>query len=174
MTTVAPAAPRDVVAVAALLAEMDRFYGATDVAPLDHRIRQINHALFSNTAAAHALLAWDGAQLVGFASYSFLWPAADLTRSLFLKDLYVSREHRRKGVGRSLMQRLFNVATDHECSRVEWTADNTNIDAQRFYEKLGMYRNPWKVFYRMDGQGTEPDGTAHGAEAEQTISARPT
>jgi GNAT superfamily N-acetyltransferase len=155
--TVAPAAPRDVVAVAALLAEMDRFYGATDIAPLDHRIRQINHALFSTTAAAHAVLAWDGAQLVGFASYSFHWPAADLTRSLFLKDLYVTEEHRRKGVGRSLMQRLFEVAVEHECSRVEWTADNTNIDAQRFYEKLGFFRFPWKNFYRLDDPGAELD-----------------
>jgi GNAT superfamily N-acetyltransferase len=157
VTTVAPAAPRDVVAVAALLAEMDRFYGATDIAPLDHRIRQINHSLFSTTAAAHALLAWDGAQLVGFASYSFLWPAADLTRSLFLKELYVTGEHRKKGVGKSLMQRLFDIAAEHECSRVEWTADNTNIDAQRFYEKLGFFRFPWKVFYRQDNQSAELD-----------------
>lgn len=157
MTTVAPAAPRDVVAVATLLAEMDRFYGATDIASLDHRIRQINHALFSNTAAAHALLARDGAQLVGFASYSFLWPAADLTRSLFLKELYVTEEHRRKGVGKALMERLFEIAAEHECSRVEWTSDNTNIDAQRFYEKLGYFRFPWKVFYRQDGQSGELD-----------------
>jgi GNAT superfamily N-acetyltransferase len=157
VTTVAPAAPRDVVAVATLLAEMDRFYGATDIASLDHRIRQVNHALFSNTAAAHALLAWDGAQLVGFASYSFLWPAADLTRSLFLKELFVTEEHRRRGVGKALMERLFDVAEQHECSRVEWTSDNTNIDAQRFYEKLGYFRFPWKVFYRQDSQSGELD-----------------
>jgi ribosomal protein S18 acetylase RimI-like enzyme len=157
VTTVAPARPSDVVAVATLLAEMDRFYGATEVASLDHRIRQINHALFSNAAAGRALLAWDGAQLVGFASYSFLWPAPDLTRSLFLKELYVSGEHRRKGVGKSLMQRIFNIAAEQECSRVEWTTDNTNIEAQRFYEKLGMYKYQWKIFYRVDVQSAEFD-----------------
>jgi hypothetical protein len=41
------------------------------------------------------MLAWDGDDLAGFAAYSFLWPAVGLTRSLFLKELYVAEAARR-------------------------------------------------------------------------------
>ena len=35
----------------------------------------------------------------GMASYSFLWPAAGLTRSLYLKELYVAQDWQRQGIG---------------------------------------------------------------------------
>ena len=138
-------------AIAALMEEMDRFYGATEIEPLDSRARQIADALFSDPPAAYALLAWDGEQLVGFAAYSFLWPAVGLTRSLYLKELYVAQAHRRKGVGELLMQSLIETAAKHQCSRVEWTTDAPNHDALAFYEALGAPRNTSKVFYRLEG-----------------------
>ena len=93
--TVSPASPQDVEAIAELLAEMDRFYGDDDDRePHDERIRQINEALFGNPPAAYALLARDGATLAGIATYSFLWPAIGLTRSLYLKELYVADRYR--------------------------------------------------------------------------------
>lgn len=145
------AEPADVEAIAELAAEMDRFYGATDVAPLDDRVRQITDAVFSEPPAAHALLAWDGEQLVGLAAYSYLWPAVGLTRSLYLKELYVSQAARRAGTGTLLMQRLFEIAVKRGCSRVEWTTDEDNTAAQAFYEMLGVLPNPSKRFYRIQG-----------------------
>jgi GNAT superfamily N-acetyltransferase len=153
MIKVTSASPRDVLALAELMEEMDRFYGAVDAEPLNERVRQINDALFSSPAAAHTLLAWDGTQLAGMAAYSFLWPAAGLTRSLYLKELYVSEGHRRRGVGKLLMEALFETAGKHDCSRVEWTTDSDNADAQAFYEMLGLPRHPSKVFYRLEDTG---------------------
>jgi GNAT superfamily N-acetyltransferase len=153
MIKVTSASPSDVLTLAELLEEMDRFYGAVDVEPLEERVRQINDALFSNPAGAHALLAWDGTQLAGMAAYSFLWPAVGLTRSLYLKELYVSEGHRRRGVGKLLMQALLETAVKHGCSRVEWTTDSDNSDAQAFYEMLGLPKHLSKVFYRLENTG---------------------
>lgn len=89
---VAPAEPVHVDVLAALFEELDKFYGETDVEPLDVRIRQINEALFGNPPLAYAQLAWDAGVLVGLATYSFLWPAVGLTRSLYLKELYVAEQ----------------------------------------------------------------------------------
>ena len=150
---VSPAGPADVLAMAALLEEMDRYYGATGTEPLGERVRQINEAVFASPPAAHALLAWDGTQIVGIAAYSFLWPAVGLTRSLYLKELYVGEEYRRRSVGKLLMQALFEVAGKHGCSRVEWTTDRDNPDAQAFYERLGLPAHPAKVFYRVEDTG---------------------
>jgi GNAT superfamily N-acetyltransferase len=131
--------------------ELDRFYGATDVEPADQRVAEITANLFQEPRAGYVLLAWEGRELAGMAAYSFLWPAAGVTRSLYLKELYVAGAFRRKGVGVQLMQRLGQVAAEQECSRIEWTADEGNALAEAFYEQLGAPKNPGKVFYRLEG-----------------------
>ncbi|MEV0149965.1 MULTISPECIES: GNAT family N-acetyltransferase [unclassified Nonomuraea] len=148
--TVKPATPDQLPAIAGLLEEMDRFYGAAEFDPLDVRTRQIQQALFSDLPAGYALLAWDDDELVGMAAYAFLWPAEGLTRSLYLKELYVRESAQRRGVGVALMEALFELATKYECSRVEWTTDAGNAGAQAFYEALDQVQLPTKVFYRAD------------------------
>jgi ribosomal protein S18 acetylase RimI-like enzyme len=148
---VRPAELGDVKAIADLLEELDRFYGATETQPLDERVRGIEEALFGTPPTAYALLAWDDASLAGLASYSFLWPAAGVTRSLYLKELYVRQDRRRSGVGRVLMDELYAIAVARGCSRVEWTTETDNVAAQGFYEALGAERLEGKVFYRISG-----------------------
>jgi len=148
---VTAADPRDTDAIADLIDELDRFYGATKSEARAARLLQIRATLFNLPAAANALLAWDGKRLVGLATYSFLWPAEGVTSSLFLKELYVEQSHRRQGVGKLLMQRLCQLAADTQCSRVEWVTDEGNVDALRFYNELGTSRYPSKVFYRLEG-----------------------
>jgi GNAT superfamily N-acetyltransferase len=149
--TTSDANPRDVAAMADLFLEMDRFYGEDVTEPTDPKIRQITSVLFGDRPLAYAVLAWDGQSLIGMAAYSFLWPAARTTKSLYLKELYVRQSHRRRGVGKLLMERIFNLAKDNDCSRVEWTTDEGNLEAQRFYEKIGVPANPSKIFYRVEG-----------------------
>jgi GNAT superfamily N-acetyltransferase len=145
----ADAAPADAGAIADLLAELAVFYGGTPEGTPDERAGQVRAALFGDPSAARALLAWDGAALAGLASWSFLWPAAGLTRSLYLKELYVAQAYRRTGVGKLLMEDLYRIAADHGCSRVEWTTDTGNSGAQRFYESLGATPLTTKIFYRL-------------------------
>ena len=111
---------------------------------------QIREALFSDPPSAYALLAWDKERPVGFASYSFLWPAVGLTRSVFLKELYVSASARRAGVGKLLMQQLADIAVKNGCSRLEWTTDSDNQAAQLFCAGLGVPVDQSKLFYRIE------------------------
>ncbi len=153
MVEIRPAEQRDVEALAVLMEDLDRFYGATDVEPSDQRVRQISGSLFAEPVAAYVLLVWEDEQLVGMAAYSFLWPAAGVTCSLYLKELYVIEAFRRKGIGALLMQRLCQVAVEYKCSRLEWTAGQGNTLAEAFYEQLGISKNQEKIFYRLEGDG---------------------
>lgn len=137
-------------AMSALLGEMDRFYGSVSADPEDAREQQIYQALFGETSAGHALLARHDEELVGLAAYSFLWPAVGLTRSLYLKELYVAEAYQRRGVGRLLMCTLYQTAAEHECSRVEWTTDNDNGGVMAFYAELGVPIETSKIFYRAE------------------------
>lgn len=151
MITVAPAQPQHAQEIAEIAEEMDHFYGAVEVEPAEVRIGQIREALFGDPPLAYSLLAWDDGRLVGFASYSFLWPAIGLTRSLYLKELYISTRARRTGVGKLLMRHLYDAAVKNDCSRVEWTTDSDNRGAQLFYAELGIPVNESKLFYRIEG-----------------------
>jgi GNAT superfamily N-acetyltransferase len=150
--TIAAPEPKDAEAIAALLDELDHYYGGTAEEPRDARVRQISDALFGEVPAGYGLVVRDGATLAGFAAYSFLWPAAGTSRSLFLKELYVAESHRRRGIGTTIMQALFDVAAKHGCSRVEWHADDDNPDAMRFYAGLGFEPDSSKHFYRASGE----------------------
>ncbi len=152
MIRMAQAGRGDEAAIAALLADMDGFYDDAPEGTPQERAAQVRAALFSAPPLARALLAWDGGILAGLALYSFLWPAAGLTASLYLKELYVAKAHRRAGVGRLLMGGLYEIAAERGCSRVEWTTDTDNQDAQAFYESLGAKPKASKIFYRVEGR----------------------
>jgi GNAT superfamily N-acetyltransferase len=143
------ARPEDTEAIASLLAELDQFYGAAQIEPLATRLAAIESALFMSPPAAFALLAWTESSLVGLATYSYLWPAAGVTRSLYLKELYVTDTYRRKGVGARLMQEIFSVARAQNCSRVEWTSEVENVDARQFYSTTGASLQDGKVLFRV-------------------------
>ena len=138
----------DVDQLGELMREMDEFYGEPERESLDEKAANIESALFGNSACAHALAAWNASTMVGFASYSFLWPAVGSTKSLYLKELYVRQDVRGSGVGHLLMDGLIEIARHSKCSRVEWTTDEDNLNARKFYERLGHGVQGSKVFYR--------------------------
>jgi GNAT superfamily N-acetyltransferase len=108
--TLADIAPGDEDKIAALCAELDLFYGGAPEGTPAERAAAVRDVLLGVPPLAHALLAWDGPELAGMAAYSFLWPAAGLSASLYLKELYVAEAYRRAGVGRLLMAGLYDVA----------------------------------------------------------------
>jgi GNAT superfamily N-acetyltransferase len=150
MADIAPATPADEEAIVALLDGVDRFYGAADVDPADLTAANVRSALFDGAPSAYVLLARVDGEPVGFAAYSYLWPAAGSTRSAFLKELYVVEAHRSAGVGRELMAALCEVAEKTGCTRVEWQTDEYNAGSRRFYANLGVPEHAGKVFYRIE------------------------
>jgi GNAT superfamily N-acetyltransferase len=156
LITLADAKPGDEGPIADLLGELDLFYGDTPQGTGDERSAQVRAALFGDPPAANALLAWDGPALAGFASWSLLWPAAGLSVSLYLKELFVPDAYRRSGVGRLLMDGLHRIAAERGYSRVEWTTDAGNAGALAFYEGIGAKPLTSKVFYRATVD--RPDG----------------
>ncbi|MFF2807055.1 cyclophane-containing RiPP N-acetyltransferase HaaN [Streptomyces sp. NPDC058000] len=150
--TIRPAGTGDVRAVAELVEEMDRFYGEAEVQPLDERLSQVAQALFGSPPLACALLVEDeDGDLVGLASYAFLWPAAGSTHSLFLKELYVRDAFRHQGIGARLMSELRALAAARPgCTRIEWMTGRDNPGARAFYRSLGFVEFDEKIVYRIE------------------------
>ncbi|MBB4920703.1 GNAT family N-acetyltransferase [Streptosporangium saharense] len=152
MISVERAVRADVPILAELIGEIEAYYGG--VPSDDEYTGQITALLFGAHPVAHVLLARaEDRQVLGMASYSFLWPAAGAEASLYLKELFVRPDARKRGVGRALMDALGQAAAETGCSRVEWTADHDNPAALAFYAALGAQPHNGKIFYRVQQPG---------------------
>lgn len=150
--TIRTAEASDVETIADLIEEIEKFYGSSSIQPFDERVSQVGEALFGSPPCAVALLAFTPTHdLIGMASYSFLWPAAGSSHSMYLKELYVGEPFRRYGLGHDLMDRLREIATARPgCTRLEWMTDRSNDGARSFYRELGFEEFKEKIVYRWD------------------------
>jgi GNAT superfamily N-acetyltransferase len=73
---------------------------------------------------------------MGMATYSFVYYTWS-GKSLYLDDLYVKQEYRKLKVGKSLLNKIFEIAKQARCKRVRWLVSNWNTNAIDFYVKCG-------------------------------------
>ena len=55
-----------------------------------------------------------------------------------LEELYVRPERRNQGLGSALLERSFDVARERGCETYQVNVDESDVDAQRFYERHGV------------------------------------
>lgn len=105
-------------------------------------------ALLNRQRHMSCLLAWDDDCAVGFATWTLTFPAGTGT-ALYLKELFVNPAAHRKGVGRTLLAGLLDIAVTEGCTRIDWQTDGTHGVSQAFYSKINAPRFE-KVTYRID------------------------
>lgn len=98
------------------------------------------------------LLAYDNDTVCGLASYTILYPATKETGQMFLKELFISPQHSRKGIGEKMMSAMAKEAIAENCSRFDWTANNDSPKATEFYQKLQAPIIEKKKYYRLAGE----------------------
>jgi phosphinothricin acetyltransferase len=81
----------------------------------------------------------DGGQLLGFATYGTFraFPAYKYTVE---HSVYVHRDHRGRGVGTALMNRLILLAGEHQRHVMVGAIDAANVASIAFHERLGFAR----------------------------------
>jgi GNAT superfamily N-acetyltransferase len=138
----------DASALAALFSEMQSHYGrpVTDAAAAEA-------AALACSPPTHAfdprvLIGLMGSQLVGSLVMNVTFPAFELTRSLYIRDLYVTGSMRRCGVGMALVKAGARLALAEGFSALEWTTDTANAAARRMYEACGAYQLN-RTYYRL-------------------------
>lgn len=129
------AQPGDVAELVGLMrdhAEYER--AAPPPADLAERLPRV---LFGETSRVVAFVAEQSGRLLGYATCSTeisTWEAAEF---LHLDCLYLSGDSRGAGTGRLLVDAVIDEARDRGLGELRWQTPEWNVDAQRFYNRLG-------------------------------------
>ena len=95
----------------------------------------------------HALVAESGGQLLGLTHYLFHRSTTAIEPVCYLQDLFTSNAARGRGIGRALINRVYEQARLAGSSRVYWQTHQTNLTAMQLYDKVAersgfvVYRN---------------------------------
>lgn len=94
----------------------------------------------------HALVAEQDGRLLGLTHYLFHRSTTAIAPDCYLRDLFTSEAARGKGVGRALINGVYQRAKLAGCPRVYWLTHKTNQTAMQLYDKVA--ENSGFVVYR--------------------------
>lgn len=146
------ATPHDREPLARIFHEIDlHYYGEAAPDPAAMRTHVLDTVLGPGSGCEIAVAVKD-AQVMGLAIFAVLYPAPNLSGSLYMKDLFTVSEARGQGVGQAIMGYLARLAVARGYSRLDWTAEKRNWAALGFYDSLRATRVHEKVYFRVDGE----------------------
>ncbi len=91
---------------------------------------------FDGYEPVHGLVADSGGELLGLVHYLFHRSTTLIEPVCYLQDLFTSEAARGKGVGRALIDGVYERARLAGCPRVYWFTFNTNHTAMQLYDKM--------------------------------------
>lgn len=126
---------------------------------LEHEVEAtvecLDNAFFGAPSAAGALLARCDGELAGYAIYFYTFSSFVGRPGIWLEDVYVRPDFRRRGIGRKLIGAVAQIGAERNCGRFEWTALNWNEHALDFYDKLGARKMDEWILLRLNEAGLQ-------------------
>jgi GNAT superfamily N-acetyltransferase len=101
--------------------------------------------------AAEAILAEAGGETVGYAIFFGTFSSFECRAGIWVEDLFVRPQLRRRGIGRALLEHIAGLAVERGCARLEWSALDWNSPALQFYDSFGAtLLDQWRIL-RLEG-----------------------
>lgn len=132
-----------------LWAGYNAFYGRSGETALPEAITLSTWARFFDPGEpVHALVAERDGQLLGLTHYLYHRSTTSIGNSCYLQDLYTVEAARGMGVGRALIEAVYERARLAGSSRVYWQTHESNTVAMQLYDKVAeksgfvVYRKP--------------------------------
>lgn len=125
------------------------FYGREGATALPAEVTAMTWARFFDAyEPMHALVAEADGQLLNLAHYLLHRSTIRIEPNCYLQDLFTVPAARGRGVGRALIEAVYDRARAAGCSRVYWQTHEGNATAMALYDKLA--ERSGFVVYRRD------------------------
>jgi GNAT superfamily N-acetyltransferase len=116
------------------------FYGRTGSTALPEQITESTwERFFSAAEPVHALVAEMDDCIVGITHFLFHRSTTRLHDVCYLQDLFTVQQFRGRGIGRLLIQAVYEAARAAGSSRVYWTTQTTNLAGRALYDKVAQH-----------------------------------
>ena len=142
MTTplIRPIAPTDLAAWQPLWDGYNAFYGRAGETALSPDITAATwQRFFAADEPVYALVAEREGRLLGLAHYLFHRSTTRLELTCYLQDLFTSAAARGQGIGRALIQGVYEQARRADIQRVYWQTHETNAAGRLLYDKVARH-----------------------------------
>ncbi|HEY7216865.1 MAG TPA: GNAT family N-acetyltransferase [Candidatus Binatia bacterium] len=127
-----------------------------DYERLSHEVtateKSLTETLFGRRRTAEVAIGYFKRKPVGFVLFFHNYSTFLGQPGIYIEDLFVDEEFRRRGFGSALLRYVATLATDRSCGRLEWSVLDWNEPAVNFYKKIGAVpMSEWTVF-RVTGE----------------------
>ena len=134
---VRPVLASDFAAWSALWDGYNTFYGRSGETALDPDITRMTWSRFFDAyEPVHALVAEQDGQLLGLVHYIFHRNTTMIAPTCYLQDLFTLESARGKGIGRALINAVYERAKTAGSPRVYWLTHETNLTAMKLYDAV--------------------------------------
>lgn len=114
-------------------------------------VEDLRRTLFGEKPRAEILFLEEDDKKAAFALFFHNYSTFLGKPGLYLEDLFVKPEYRRRGYGKVLLVELAKLAVERGCGRMEWAVLDWNTPAIKFYESLGAIGMTEWTTYRVTG-----------------------
>ena len=97
---------------------------------------------------------WNG-EPAGFALWFYNYSTFQGKPGIYLEDLFVRPQFRKKGSGKALLVHLARLAVEQGCGRYQWQVLDWNTPSIEFYESLGAKVMREWLTMRMSGESLQ-------------------
>jgi GNAT superfamily N-acetyltransferase len=115
--------------------------------PPDHEAQQrLRRDCLSDKPKYKAYIGKLDDKAVAYIIYFFTYSSFLAQSTLYLEDIFVLQEYRRRGIGEKMFNFIRQIAKREGCGRIEFAVLKWNTSAQEFYKKNGAQRLEWDSY----------------------------
>lgn len=143
--------PGDEAELTAMIHELAEFeHAAEECTVTESRLAQ---ALFGPEPAVYGHIVEVDGQAAATALWFRNYSTWDGVAGIYLEDLFVRPQFRRRGLGRKLLATLARECVDNGYSRLSWAVLDWNVNAIALYDGVGGKPQTEWITYRVSGPG---------------------
>jgi undecaprenyl-diphosphatase len=135
---------KDILTILEMIKELAEYEKLSDQLKLTKNSLKEN--LFLNKYAEVFIAEYEN-KIAGYAIFFHNFSSFLSQPGIYLEDIYVKKEFRGKGIGKSLFKELVKIANERNCGRIEWAVLDWNEPSINFYKNMGAIPlNDWVIF----------------------------
>jgi GNAT superfamily N-acetyltransferase len=141
--------PGDETDLTAMVHELAEFERATEHCTVTES--QMRTALFGDAPTVHGHVVEVDGQAAACALWFLNFSTWDGVAGIYLEDLYVRPQFRRRGLARKLIATLAGECVDNGYTRLSWAVLDWNVNAIALYDTVGGKPQSDWITYRVSG-----------------------